>query len=189
MPEFSFKDSDPYRGEDVNRYLKELAPAFDLHAAILGPGDAQRGPALTRGFDFFVANAGRRYTDRTLMSVRRAASSLNAGSFEEDEFSFGPWVLTVEAPLSYDPDTEVKTGGLVAMLLGLPGEERLKGVFSVASSLQGQGLGRTILTVARNWLPSMTFYVHRSNIPGLVLGLKLGYTPASVSSSGTVELT
>jgi hypothetical protein len=98
----------------------------------------------------------------------------------------GPIIYTLEEPVSYDEDTEVKTGGAVAMAVVWP-ENEFKLMLCVQREHRHEGHGKALL---RNIIGSndyITTWVSRSNTSGQMLLLKCGLLPTAMNSAGALR--
>lgn len=136
--------------------------------------------ALRDAFSFFRRAADGKYTSTSLMRLLDAA--------EGGRQTGQPPVRIVEVgrPSSYDPDTEVKTGGVVGMAVVY---ESGRTMLAVAPASRGSRVGRTLLAEAGYGLTitdPLTLWIHQSNVGAQRFALACGLVPESMNGSGAI---
>lgn len=152
-----------------------------------GPFDPETAGALRQAFSFIRANDDRRYSASVKMSLLTHADNMEAFDFEANEDSTVrfPLVLTVGTPYTYDEDTEVKMGGLLAVGVVLPDHRVL---FCVNRNNRRTGIGRFLFgRLYRSQLDgNLSFWIHQENRDGQMFALSQGLMPWQVNRSGAV---
>src|SRR5688500_3914727 len=124
------------------QYLDRSSPGYAMH--------------LRNAFTFFrrhARNPG--YSSGTLMRLLNAADSAEASTDRTNNLP----VLTIStAPVSYDEDTEVKSGGMVGALVTWPDG---KSLLAVESNSRRKGIARDIFHYHSSWsiYSAMYFWV------------------------------
>lgn len=148
------------------------------------PGSPQ---AFLAAFDFLQRNAEGRYSDRTLMTISRwSARSENIYAGTSDFDGPAPWVFAAAKEVTYDEDTEVKSGGTVALAVLLPAEWGAKLVMAVHPDARRQGHGRRLMMHARDYLSGIHAWVGNSNVVGQQFLLSTGMVPTSMNGRGSL---
>jgi len=112
------------------------------------------------------------------------SSTLDAIEDSEGEWTpEAPVVVVVEAPVRFDPETEMKEGGV----LGLAVVWRERIALAVNRRARRKGLGTALLVQARVFAPGAGLYVAPRNIGAHHFLLEAGMRPLSVGSSGVVR--
>lgn len=151
---------------------------------------------LQRVVTFMRRAASGRYSDRTWgMFARRCdqatdmAEHPDRGRFYDDDYGM-PWAYTLERSPGYDEVTEVKVGGIYAAALVTPpvGDENDdcgRIYMATHEPYRRQGLATALFVRAVGWhVPSnCSTYVARTNRPGIVTAVALGFNPAEVRGS------
>jgi len=154
--------------------------------------------ALEKVFSFISANANGRYSDRTMMTLRRAAdrwrdtTATQRYSYINEELGnnpYMPYIFIAESPYSWDDETEIKRGGILGALVCLPNDEgEYRGVLAVAEASRQQGIGKSLLTRQQAWTGVLSMYAHQNNANAMRLAASVGMAPIQVNSStGAVQ--
>lgn len=148
------------------------------------PGSPQ---AFLAAFDFLQRNAEGRYSDRTLMAISRWSSR------SEDMLLDGvtpngpmPWVFSLGKEVTYDEETEVKSGGTVALAVTLPAEWGAKFVMAVHPDARRHGYGSRLINHAQDYVSGLHSWVGNTNIAGQQFLLSIGMTPTSMNGRGAL---
>lgn len=146
-------------------------------------GDQGSAQAFAAAFDFLQRNADGRYTDRTLMAISRwgfrCDEALREGRRIE---SPAPWVFSIHKEVSYDEDTEVKSGGTMALAVTIPAEWGNRLVMAVHPDVRRQGYGRRLLSQACDYVSGIHAYVGNANLVGQQFLLTVGMMPVSMTN-------
>lgn len=148
------------------------------------PGSPQ---ALHAAFDFLQRNAEGRYSDRTLMAISRwsgRAESIVSGGVDSDGPL--PWVFSLSKEVAYDEDTEVKSGGTVALAVTLPAEWGAKLVMAVHPDGRRQGYGTRLMYHVKDYVSGVHAWVGNTNIVGQQFLLSIGMSPSSMNGRGAL---
>lgn len=130
---------------------------------------------------FFGLHADRRYSGATLQMF----SDLAAGYIDSRPFS----VVGVYSPPGYDEVTEVKTGGVDAMMVvNHMAEGDSRGYLCVKRSARGRGAGAYLAgLVAPHEFGQVTFVAKNNNIGALKLAARIQAIPQMVTPQGLVH--
>jgi len=154
--------------------------------------------ALDKVFSFMSANANGRYSDRTMMTLRRAADrwrdttiAVRSTYIYEELASnpYMPYLFIAESPYSWDEETEIKRGGILGALVCLPNDEgEYRGILAVAEASRRQGIGKSLLQRQQAWTGVLSMYAHQNNANAMRLAASVGMAPIQVNSStGAVQ--
>lgn len=148
-------------------------------AAIAQPGQPGYTERLRQAFHFLRQNDDLRYSSSTKMRLLTTADQLDAGRGVE-----APLVLVLERPFTFDPDTEVKSGGLLGVAVVWPGSNKL--VMAVHRMFRRARIGATMLSLLNfpGCQYSMTTWVNRRNTTGQHFLLATGWSVSTLNSSG-----
>jgi len=190
MPEtlnYTFKND--YLGRDITRLLNDDVQNDNIRVSYVAAHDNEFCLALEQAFPFVSAHANGRYTDRTIMTIRRMADRYRSFDFNAEDASYHPFALVVESPHGWDPETEIKHGGIHAMLVGLPNDEgEYRGILVVAEHSRRRAIGKTLLQGARHITHSISFYASNTNMPAMRTAASGGFGAVQVNSStGVVQ--
>jgi hypothetical protein len=173
------EDLNYYRSAALDCLKKDRLGGDNFDVTFTSSKDPSWQAKATQAFHFLRANANRRYSSQALMAVLTAAER----QYREDDPS--AWVITVEAPYNYDPDTEVKSGGLVGVMVQL-NDGSCRVLMAVAAPARRCGVG-TALTVAHSVLGGWTAWVKTSNRDAQQFLLARGLQPMHINSQGAVR--
>jgi hypothetical protein len=154
--------------------------------------------ALEKAFSFMSSSANGRYSDRTMMTLKRVSdrwrntTPQQRYTFINDELGanpYMPYVFIVESPYSWDDETEIKRGGILGALVCLPNDEgEYRGILAVAENARKQGIGKCLLERQQAWTGVINMYAHQSNAIAMRLAASVGMGPIQVNSStGAVQ--
>lgn len=168
-----------------------VRPTLPSNAEVLAysPLDgAQYEDTLRKAFNFLRRHDDGRYSSRTKMRVLSAAERAEKLRTEgATPTSSGlPGVLSVETPFSYDEDTEVKLGGVVAVAVVWPTEEgRL--LLATHTEHRRNRIGQLLVEACRVLgVTELTAWVNRTNRAGQHFLLSLGFAATAINNSGGV---
>jgi hypothetical protein len=151
-----------------------------------GPEDDGYVAQMRRGFEFLRTHANGRYSDRTLMSIMRAADRVQ----DDMAMAYEPVILTLSEPFSFDEETEVKRGGTAATAVVIPvGDEGTRTCIAVAQNVRRRRYGTLLAKAVVDLVDRHTsFWTGNRAREALLFGLNLGLVPESMNTSGSVEL-
>lgn len=149
---------------------------------------ATQAAALRRAFDFLRTQGNRKYTDRSLMSLARAADRIDGGIARQYE----PVPVLLTAPYSYDELTEIKSGGTIACMVFVPvdsdSRDAAKFMLAVRNNNRRKGIAAGLIEGMRYVvIGSVCTYVHQNNTPGVALLATAGMTPAAIDQFGVLR--
>jgi hypothetical protein len=153
----------------------------------IGPTDAMYPAALRQAHEFLRRHG--RYTPRTLNALLAAGDIVQEARETGSPIPFEavPSLFTAGRPSSYDPDTEVKQGGIMGVVAVWEGTKVLLGV---GREKRRQGVGRCLLQAAQGMLgyglSGAQAWVGQHNTEGQMFLLSQGWRIASLNSSGAV---
>lgn len=160
--------------------LRETEDGLNLSRTFAGESGSPQ--AFQAAFDFLQRNANGRYSDRSLMAISRwgfYSSEMLDG--ERRSPSPTPCVFSLSREVTYDEDTEVKTGGTVAMAVTLPGgESGSKLIIATAPDARRRGYASRLLTAAQV-IPYLHAWVGQMNIVGQQFLLATGMHPIAMN--------
>ena len=187
-------------GWDVEPDGPEASDRYDIYArtdtepdadgvivrAVLA-GNQSSPQAFAAAFDFLQRNADGRYTDRTLMAISRWGFRCDEALRRERRLEDPrPWVLSVHREVTYDEDTEVKSGGTMACAVTIPAEYGNRLVMAVHPDARRQGFGRRLLNEACDYVAGLHAYVGSGNRVGQQFLLSAGMMPMSMSNGRSI---
>lgn len=141
---------------------------------------------LRLGFEFIRRNSDRRYSTRTLQAILQAADEAeNLRVYDINRPTNLPALITLTRPISYDEETEVKSGGLAAAGVLFAGDDG-RFVITTAPQFRRNGIGRALMRIANHMGP-VTVYANNGNYDGQRFLLACNLMPISISSVGTVS--
>lgn len=157
----------------------------------LGPGDgAAYEDALRQAFQFMRRNDGGRYSSVAKMRVLRAAE--DAEGFRTRGFHEAtlPGLVGVRSPYRFDEDTEVKSGGMVAVAVVWP-HENGKVMLAVHPTARRTGMARLLIKALGMLcgVHTLTAWVNKGNVGGQHFLLSQGFAPTSFNNQGGVAWT
>ncbi len=168
----------------INERTEDTVPEETLNPNVsfvaYMPGSTNYPVYLSKSFQYVRSQGGGHYSDRTVMHLQRNIERVDRDPHDMDL----PFLVVAEAPFSYDEDTEVKSGGILGMLIRWPDT---KTVIAVHRNSRRKSVGRRLFEVAqRNYL-DMSFWVGRSNRQGQQFLLSLGMSPSAMNSQGGIR--
>lgn len=151
-----------------------------------GQDDPGYSGALRLAFEFFRNNMEGRYSDRTLMTLQRAADRADSNQ----QMAGDPVVIQVSSPYSFDEETETKRGGVLGMAAVMAAEsECTKTCLAVVPSARRHGIGRTLAHIAIDHIDKYTsFWTGPQARGALLFGLAIGLIPRSMTEAGSVAM-
>lgn len=148
------------------------------------PGDNNYRSALEQAFPFFRRFSQGRYSSQSLMRLARAVDEYDGYGSSAGNL---PLFLIASTPFSYDEETEVKSGGTLAMLAYWPSQDG-RTMLAIAPPHRGKRLGTSMVACLRDYINSeVTLWVGRTNTLGHRLALTSGLFPTAISPSGAVR--
>lgn len=129
-------------------------------------GERGSPQAFQAAFDFLQRNANGRYSDRTLMAISRwsfVSAELVEGTRQLD--GPAPAVVSLSREVTYDEETEVKTGGTAALAVTLPSGEGSKLIIATAPEARRNGYGSLLVRELR-YFPFIHAWVGATNTVG-----------------------
>lgn len=168
----------------------EMPEAIALDIIHSTPTTTGYGQHLRNSFQFFRRNANNRYSASTLMRLANAAGEFDDRTRQGTEASprtssLLPVLTVASRPLSYDEDTEVKSGGTVGMMVTWPDG---KALFAVTAGSRRQGIGRRIFSHNSNWSGvTPYFWLSSTNFPAQQFLLAMQLTPTALNGNGAVR--
>lgn len=137
-------------------------------------------PALRNAYEFFRRNANGRYSPGTLVAISRSWDALCSG--ETDAL---PHIVTAESPFTYDNLTEVKTGGVLGMMITWPE----KAILAVSRDTRRTGIGTSMFNEMLYQQATLNAWVGRENTVGHHFCLSRGMFPTAMNGQGAVRYT
>lgn len=176
--------------ERLSLFYTAYTDSDKVTPSVIMPTSDQYNLATRTAFEFVRRHGDGRYSDRTLMATHRLGDRW-ARTPSLDVTEFPPFVVVEEAA-SYDPDTEVKSGGIIGMAYALPSEYEggTRAVLAVRQQSRCKGLGRYLLAELGVYLSSTpALFVGRTNTVGLMFALANEYLVEGMNQrTGTLEL-
>lgn len=168
----------------------ELVPAT--------PGEVPDEVPYQKTWEFIRTFHEGRYSSRSLMDLVRAQDMIRDARRNGDDLSgqdvmFTPVLLTLQAPVEYNADTEVKTGGMAAALSLKLNDGYATGMLAVADDHRREGLGRLLVNIARSRLQrfdlDLKFWTASSQRArgAMQFLLSIGYSPETFSRTGALR--
>lgn len=152
-------------------------------------GEAGSPAAFMAAFDFFQRHANGRYSDRTLMALSRwsqFSTELVEGRPRRTGEGIIPAVFSLAKEVTYDEDTEVKSGGTVGMAVTLPAEVGAKLVLAVAPDMRRNGYGRALLEEAGGTVHHLHTWVSSMNRAAMQFLLSASMRPIAMNRRSAV---
>lgn len=159
-------DDFPRRDPEILRVYDEQDPAY--------------GAVMSRAFEFLRTHARSNYSNTSFMQVLDGPN--------RPEGTPKPLLFTAEVPFNYDPDTEVKTGGLLGVLVQL-NDGQSRALCSVAEPHRRQGVASALLYLHREAAGAPAFWVGRQNVTAQTFLLRNGYFVEQMNSRGALRFT
>jgi GNAT superfamily N-acetyltransferase len=190
---FMFDQNDNYRRSSLEHMIPAMFTPETFRLTLLDSTHDMFPVAMSKAFIHLSKTHSGRYSDRTMMTVRRWADRVEntnyADRIRDENNVYLPVVICAESPYSYDNDTEIKRGGIHGMLIALPNDEgTYRGILSVSEHSRRQGIGTALMTAAQNFGPRLSMYANRTNLVAMRLAASTGYSPVQVNSvSGVIE--
>lgn len=133
-------------------------------------------PARMRGaFQFLRTHADGRYTATSLINLLNASEGASGDR---------PTLHVLEAPSSYDEETEVKTGGMVGVAVKYTNGKTLLAVRAEHRRLRH---GSLLLDAAARRGMAPNLWVHRENLGAIRFLAAADYSPQSMNSQGALN--
>jgi len=172
---------------DLRYYLEDadvvLPEGAELN--IRGPNHEGYEEALRTAFNFLRKHDDGKYSSRTKMRVLDAATNAEFRR-TSGQAPAGPGVVVIETPFAYDEDTEVKSGGVLGVLVCWPDEDN-KVVLAVNKLHRRQHIGRLLMVATRpSGVYDYTAWVHTTNTPAQHFLLSRGAGPIAFNAAGGV---
>lgn len=162
---------------------------FNPTIIIQRPIEQEMSNVLRRAFAFFRRHDDGRYSANSKMDLLRFADKLDEywqNDIEYDASEF-PDIAYAEVPFSYDEETEVKTGGVVGMVIVLPGGRTM---LAVHQEKRRARVGQALLITARDAIRyELALWIHRTNLVAqhFAISDSLGFMPFTVNRLGAVQ--
>jgi GNAT superfamily N-acetyltransferase len=144
------------------------------------PGPYAEYIGKARGF--FSTHADRRYSPSTLSRLELVNEAIRYGN---DNIA-RPLLIVADNPITFDPETESKSGGLSGIAVCWPMERTL---VAVNRNVREQGIGSTLLEQMAYQVgrAALTLWVGQSNVIGHRFCLTNGFIPTAMNGSGAVR--
>jgi GNAT superfamily N-acetyltransferase len=128
-----------------------------------------------------------RYSDRTLMAISRW-SQRSHDHILDDRYPENPArMFSISREVGYDEDTEVKSGGTIALAVTLPNEQGTnKLVMAVSRDARREGYGRRLLERVSDYAHGVHAWVGNRNVCGQQFLLNVGMFPVSMNARQAV---
>lgn len=149
-------------------------------------GNERYGALMRQAFSFIRQHGDGRYSSATTMRILSAAEQVeqSAAGARMDHL---PTLMTVESPMSYDEETEVKSGGLSALAVCWPHNDG-KTVVAVHRAHRRKKHGTLVVRALQDTgVGPLAFWVAASNATAQHFLLDLGFMPTSLNGSGAVR--
>lgn len=192
---YTFSDSDNYRTTQLTSLLSEELK-FDMNARMsLITSENSDYPLFTEKlFDFFSTAASSKYSDRTMMQLRRWGKRFDGTTPDERRNSSDanmanyPAGFVVESPFGWNPDTEIKHGGILGMYVMLPTDEgEYRGVLAVPASFRRRGIASALLnSESHYWHSRVALFAHSNNFAAAGLAAKCNLSAIQINSQSQV---
>jgi hypothetical protein len=188
---FMFSDTDEWRNGRLESIAKANMPDTNCRMTYLDLYSEAYPLALNTAFEFLSRNHDGRYRDRTLMSIRRWAFSVaetdvhartyGSSTFHDRKY---PSILVLEAPFSYDEDTEAKSGGIIGLTVCVDdGDGDWRGILAVSKHMRNKKAASALVqgfnAVSSS---SMSYYAHSHNFLAARTAASLGYAPVAINA-------
>lgn len=154
----------------------------NINLEVITPHHERWAMSMRQAFEFLRAAAGRHYTHSTLMKVLDFADNYG---FRTDDDSPKPCLLRAVVESSYDPDTEVKRGGLLGVLVQMNDGNR-RAVLAVAEQFRRKGVGSALLDLHTRAIGSPNFWVARGNVGAQQFLLQRGLVVQQMNGRGAL---
>lgn len=162
-----------------------LRPTFTSFDASRDDG-AQVAGELRRAFAFLRRHGDRRYSASSLMRLLTFADRLDGAAASGEQVSDvdRPKVIVAEVPFSFDEETEVKSGGVLAIAVVLPDGRMMLAVHEGKRRIK---LGTAIYGFITNYVyPYPVAWVHQANTQGQMFLLSVELQPWQMNSGGAL---
>lgn len=130
---------------------------------------------MRAAFQFLRTHGDSKYTATSLMNLLSAAEGATGDR---------PLLHVLEAPSSYDEETEVKTGGMVGVAIKYTNGKTL---LAVKREHRRHGHGLLLLDAASRRGMAPNLWVHRENLGAIRFLAAAGYSPQSMNSQGALS--
>lgn len=139
------------------------------------PTDPDYGQLITSAYQFFSLHSDGKYTPASLseLAVGREEFALNNLTWRY------PIIQAYETPWAFDEETEVKTGGKIAMLVEWTGR---KAMIAVHRDMRRQQIGTRLLRYS-----DAPHWVGRGNSGGQIFLLNNCYVVTAMNSRGAIR--
>lgn len=178
----------PY--EAMDGWLRRNGGPADIEPSFVGgyPGDVEDhaliGQHLRQAFAFFRVHADRRYSASSLLKLLQEADRIDNARNQGIVATDLPYTLSVNLPYEYDEETEVKSGGTLAMAVIFPGGRTM---LAVNGGMRRNKLGASCVGFIDAYFGMDTqLWIHQQNIPGQQFALSRQMLPREVNRTGAV---
>lgn len=186
--------ADNWRNDECESALASELVSEGIKLSYIDFGSDLYPLALSTAFTFFSTQSSGRYTDRTMMTIRRIADKwADSTRSDRDEHvsteGYLPNLYIAESPYSWDEETEIKRGGILSILMCLPNDEgEYRGLLAVTEQIRRRNLGRSMMRACSMFNGRMSWYIHQTNFAGMALATDSGFAPIQVNSNtGTIQ--
>lgn len=169
-----------------HRVLDRLPPTCEVQ--VVGPRYGTHAQ-WTEAWNFLRRHHNRRYSDRTLMALVRAAD--RAKDYNADvEHPYQPGFFSVTQEVDYDDRTEVKTGGTLGVCVVLPAEDGARLAVAVHQDYRRKTIGRLLVEFAKLLATDaypVSLWSGRQALEAGQFALSAGFTPNVITPSGSMQ--
>lgn len=159
----------------------EINPAFTAYAGQSVYEYGELAGELRRAFAFLRKHGDRRYSASSLMKLLTYADRLDGGDVQPNDC---PKVIVAEVPFGFDEETEVKSGGPIAIAVVLPDSRMMLAVHGEKRRIR---LGKCMYSYANYALNVRpTVWIHQDNTDAQKFALALGMKPWRMNDSGAL---
>jgi hypothetical protein len=175
--------------QDWHNSPEDLVPDLNLSHFTMSDG-APYEHGARQAFEFIRRNSNGRYSSRTLMRIAHSADYAEMARMGLQNTAITvptADIYILEMPSSYDPDTEVKSGGIVAACAYWP-EVDGRYVLAVGGNSRRQRFG-SVLTKYIQYITGNPMYVWVSpeNQTGQHFLLTMGFAADTINRMGTLR--
>lgn len=192
---YTFSDADSYRSSQLTALLSsELKYDIRARMSLVTSESSEYSNFTSKMFDFFSAHSGGRYSDRSMMQLRRIGKRME-GTTAEGRFSSEsetylnlPVGLVVESPNGWNADTEVKSGGILGMYVIIPTDDGdCRGMIAVPNAVRRKGIASAMLDGEANYFHSrVALYAHSGNFAAAGVAAKNNLSAIQINSQSQV---